>query len=193
MLQRMNLECHIGQVAQYPGKCLTNIGRPYAGNRTRVDQPSLPALDIGLPDDLRNMAVTAANQVVIPGTGHAPAIVRVVGRKDAPSAKLQFRILPVESEQPAGPCHHFMHCHSIAKIVSMNHMQRHTEFDGWTQRIRTDQVAAMDDGLRTSCLCFGYGRRKRLCTIMTVGNDANFHCYVFTFQGLLVSINAANS
>lgn len=56
----------------------------------------------------------------------------------------------------------------------MHHMQRHTELEGCTQRVRTDQVAAMDDCLCPVRLRFGYGRRKRLCTIMTVGDDADF-------------------
>lgn len=94
MLQCVNLKSHIGQITQYPGKCLIHVGSAYAGNRARLDQQSLSALDVGLPDDLGNMAVTAANQGVIPGTGDAPAIVGKVVCKDALAAELQFGMLP---------------------------------------------------------------------------------------------------
>lgn len=62
VLQRVNFKIHAGQVTQYPGINFSRIGCSDAGNRTRVDQPSLAALDVGLPDDLCGMAVTAANQ-----------------------------------------------------------------------------------------------------------------------------------
>ena len=178
MLQRVNLKCHIGQIAQYPGVCLVHIGCADAGNRTGVDQQSLSALDIGLPDDLRDMAVTAANQVVISGAGHAPAIMRVVGCKDAPSAKFQLGIIAVISKHPTGLCHQSVHRNLISEIVPVHDVKRNAQLDGCTQRIRSDQVATMDNGLSSFRLCFGYGRRKRICTVMTVGNYADFHCMV---------------
>lgn len=122
MLQRVNLKCHIGQIAQYPGVSLIHIGCTDAGNRTGVDQQSLSALDVGLPDDLRDMAVTAANQIVISGTGHASAIVGKVCCKDAPTAKFQLGILPMIDERSTGLCHQFVHRYLIAKIVAVHHV-----------------------------------------------------------------------
>ncbi len=168
MLQRVNIECHIGQIAQYPGECPVHIGCADAGNRTGVDQQSLSALDIGLPDDLRDMAVTAPNQIVISGAGHAPAMVRVVGCEDAPSAKFQLGIIAVISKHPTGLCHQSVHRNLIAEIVPVHDVKRNTQLDGSTQRIRSDQVATMDNRLRSVRLRLGYGRRKRICTVMTV-------------------------
>jgi hypothetical protein len=68
------------------------------------------------------MSVAAANQVIIPGTGHAPPIVGEVGCKDSPAAELQLSILSMVSEQPTRLRHHFVHCHRIAEIVAMHHM-----------------------------------------------------------------------
>jgi hypothetical protein len=69
-----------------------------------------------------------------------------------------------------------VHRNLIAKIVAVYHVQGDTEFDGCAQRIRTYQVTAMNDSLRPGRLCFGNSRCERLCTIMTVGDDADFHC-----------------
>jgi hypothetical protein len=71
----------------------------------------------------------------------------------------------------------------------VNHVQGDTELDGCAQSIRTDQVATMNDSLRPGCLCFGNSRCERLRTIMTVGNDADFH-YVDALQKcLLLTVN----
>lgn len=61
----MNLKSHLGQITQYPGVCLIHVGCADSGNRAGVDQKSLPALDVGLPEDIRDMAVTATYQVAI--------------------------------------------------------------------------------------------------------------------------------
>jgi hypothetical protein len=68
-----------------------------------------------------------------------------------------------------------VHRHLVADIIAMHYVQWYPELDGRTQGIRSYQVAAMNNCLRTFRLRFSYSLRERFCTIMTIRDYADFH------------------
>ncbi len=179
--QRANLKSHMLEIAQYPCARGIDTGRINAGDRARIDQQSMPPLDIGLLDNFGDVAVAAADEIVISGAGHGMAVMGIMRHKNTPPGKFQHGIQAVIDELPGRFCHQLLHGHWVADIVAMHDMQRQAEFDRSAQGLGSDQVAAMDNCLRAISLCGSYRRSKRFGTVMTVGGDTYFH-FVLTYS-----------
>ena len=175
LLQGAYLKTHPFQIAEYPGRDGIHAGGIDTRNRAGIDQPALPAVDIGLSSDVSGMAVAVADQIVIAGTGEGPTVMRHVGDENLAPAEFQHRFLPVVSKQPAGFRHHAVQRRDIADIVAIHNMDRNTEPKGSSQGIDTDQVTAVDDGLRPIGLRRHDRGHERRGAVMAVRNNADFH------------------
>ena len=127
---------------------------------------------------LGDMAVPAADEIVITGTSHAAAIMRVVCDENAPPAEFQRGIHSMVNEITSGFCHQIMDGHRIAKIVAMYHMHGKAKLERGAQSVSAYHIAAMNNCLRPGCMRCGYSSSKRFGTIMTVGDDADFQFYL---------------
>ncbi len=128
-------------------------------------------------DDFCNVTVTAADEIVISGAGHAASIMGIVCYKYAATAKLQRGIHSMINQGAAGFCHQLMDGHRIAKIVAMHDMYGKAKFEGGTQSLCTYHIPAMNNSLRARCMCGRHGSSEGFGTIMTVGDDADFQFF----------------
>jgi hypothetical protein len=138
----------------------------------------MPAFNIGKGHHLGNVAVSAANEIVIPGASHAAAIMRVMGDENAPPAQFQCRIHSVVNKFAGGFGHQIMDGHRIAKIVAMYNMDGKAKLERSAQGMGTYHITAMYNCLRSGCMGCGYCRGKWFGAVMTVGNDADFQFYL---------------
>lgn len=149
-----------------------------AGNRARINQDGLSAFNVVKGHHLGDMAVAAADKIEIAGTGHAVAIMRIVGDKNAPSAEFKRGIHAVVNKMAIGFSHQVLDGHRIAKIVAVYHMYRKAKLQGCAQGVSTYHITAMDDGLRPGCMCRSNSSGKWFGTVVTVGDDADFQFYL---------------
>jgi len=63
----------------------------------------------------------------------------------------------------------------IADVVAMDKVQRQSQRDGGLERLRADEVAAMDHRLGAQRLRLAHRPRERIGAVMAVRDDADFH------------------
>jgi len=124
-----------------------------AGYGAGIHQDGMSALNVFKVHYLCDMAVTAADKIVISGAGHAVAIMRIVSDKNAPSAEFKGCIHAVVYKMAVGFCHQILDGHRVAEIVAVYHMYRKAKLQGCAQGVSTYHITAMDDGLRPGCMC----------------------------------------
>jgi hypothetical protein len=120
------------------------------------------------------MAVTAADEIILSGAGHAITIMGVVGDENAPSAKFKRGIHSMINKLAGGFCRQILHRHLVANIVAMHDMYRKSKLEGGSQGMSTYHITAMNNCFCPGCMRCGYSSSKRFRTIMTVGDDADF-------------------
>lgn len=160
LLQGAYLECHLFKVAEYPGGYGICTGGVYARDRPRIDQPGVSALDVGLLIYMRSMAVPVAHQVVIAGACKSLSVVRHMGDEYPAPAKFQHGFLSVIGEQATGFFHRAVQSPDIADVIAVNRVDGNAKLERSAQGVDADQVAAMDDSLRSGSLGFGDGANQ---------------------------------
>ena len=68
----------------------------------------------------------------------------------------------------------------IADVVAVDQVQRQPERERGLERLRADQVAAMDHGLGALRLRLAHRLRERVGAVVAVRNDADFHARILT-------------
>lgn len=149
-----------------------------AGNSAGINQNGVSAFNIFKGHYLGDMAVSAADKIVISCAGHAVAIMWIVSDKNAPSAEFKGGIHAVVYKMAVGFCHEILDGHRVAEIVAVYHMYRQAKLEGCAQGVSTYHITAMDDCLRPGCMCRSNSSSKRFGTIVTVGDDADFQFYL---------------
>ena len=79
------------------------------------------------------------------------------------------------AQQPAAVAHLEMQRLGIADVVAVDQMYGQAVGERGLDRLRADQIAAMNDSLGPGFLCLGNCHDKWGRTVMTIGNDADFH------------------
>ena len=162
------------QVTQYPGIGCNDTRSMDACNSAGINQRCMTAFYVSKYYHLCDMTMTATDEIVISGTSHAVAIMRVMGDEYAPTAKIQCGIHPVINKIATGFCHQIMDSHCIAKIVAMHHMYGEAKLERSAQGMSSYHIAAMDNCLCPCSMRCGYGSGEWFGTVVTIGDDADF-------------------
>src|SRR4029078_7159116 len=115
-----------------------------------------------------NVRVTAAHDVPVAGAGHRITVFGVVDDENAPPCELEPSIDAVIVEhsiafpRPAGERD------SIPKGLTVNPMHGQTDAHCLAQRLRTDDIAAMDHRSRPFGRRTSHRRRQRIRAVVTV-------------------------
>src|SRR6267143_9468 len=164
------LVAHRVEIAEHQGR-----RRGEAGDGSGIDEPGAAALHGRDALDARLVGVPAAHQVPVPGAGHRIAVLRVMHQEDFSSAQLQARVGAVVVEQSAARARQIVQRERVSHVVAVNDMHVYSRAQRGPQRVGADQVAAMDDGLRTFGCRVVYGALERVGAIVAVRDDADLH------------------
>ena len=146
----------------------------------RIHEPRRSVLDVVHALDARDMRMTAANEIPIAGARHRIAVLGIVNDEDAPSGQIETRVGAVIRQLSVAFACSAVERYRVAQVVAVNHVHRQADAERATQRLRADDVAAMDDGRCAFRRALSHRARKRVGTIVAVGNDANFHPFMIT-------------
>lgn len=119
--------------------------------------------------------MAATDKIPIPGTAKRLPVLRIVRDKYPPTTQIQARILSVIVQQAFRVAGHPGDHYRIAQVVAMHDMHGQSKANRGFQGIGTNHVTAMDDSLCPEMDGFHHGSRQHGATIMTIGNDADFH------------------
>ncbi len=85
------------------------------------------------------------------------------------------------AQQPAALAHLEVQRLRIADIVAVDQMYRQAVRQRRLDRLRPDQVAAMDHRLRARGLRLAHGLRQRVGAVVAIRDDADFHPTTFSY------------
>jgi 3-oxoacyl-[acyl-carrier protein] reductase len=164
------LELQRVEIAEYP-RCR----RGEAGDRSRIDEPRRAVPDVGHALDRGNVRMTAAHEVPVARAGQRVAVFGIVHDEDAPSAHLDATVGTVVAQQAVAFVRPAAERHGVAEVVAMDHVHRQADAHRRAQRLRADDVTAMNDGRGALGRTRAHGTRERLGAIVTVRDDADLH------------------
>ena len=95
----------------------------------------------------RLVRVAAAHEVPVAGAGHRVAVLRIVDEDPAP-AELEARVRPVVVQLPVALARPARERHRVAEVVAVDHVHGQPRAQRRAQRLRADDVAAVDHRLR---------------------------------------------
>jgi len=124
---------------------------------------------------MRGMAVAVADQVIITGAGESMTMMRHVGDVNFAPSQFKHCLFAVIGKYSRIAGHHPVQRGDVAQIVAVNGMDGQAKLKRGAQGIGANQVAAMNDDLRTGCAGTGNRRCQCIGAVMTIGNDADFH------------------
>jgi hypothetical protein len=124
------------------------------------------------------VAMAAADQVIVSGTGHAMPVMRVMGDKYSPPPKFQCRVHAVKNKAAGGLLHQVVNGLRVAKIIALHDMHGKPNLERSAYRIGPYQVPAMDNRFRTCGMGCSNGSGEGFRTVMTIGDDADFQFYL---------------
>src|SRR5690348_15647030 len=119
--------------------------------------------------------MAAADEIPVAGARHRVAVFRIVDDEDAPRAERQPRIGTVILELTIAFARPARERDGIAEIVAVDHVHRQSDAQCGAQRLRTDEVAAMDDDFGALGRRFAHRARERVGAVVTVRQDAELH------------------
>ena len=155
-----NFKSHLRKVTEYPGGNSVHTGSINAGDRAGIDQPTVLAIDSNLPADMRSVAVSVADQIIVSGAGESLSVMRHMGNEYPAPTELEHSFLPVVSKQPARFFHHAVQRCDVTDVIAMDCMDREASFERGTQCVDADQIATVNDRLRAARLCRQNRRRQ---------------------------------
>jgi hypothetical protein len=95
--------------------------------------------------------------------------------EDAPPAELEARVAAVVLEQPAARAGLPVQGLRIADVVAVDEVNRQPVRQSGLDRLRADEIAAMDHCLGTQRFGFAHCLRERVGAVVAVRNDADLH------------------
>ena len=135
LFQRVNLKIHFFQITQNPRIGCDDTRCVYACNGARIYQCRISTFNVCKFYHFGDMAVAAADEIIISGASHAATIMRVVGNENTPTTELQCCIHPVVNKVTVGFGRQVGNGHHVAKVVAVYYMHAKAKLERGSQCI----------------------------------------------------------